>query len=675
MLMTRTVDAGMAKVSAIKGAKNAQLLPEKAPSVESRAPSRAASASGRQTDDRYTALLRKIDDLERIHTDEKKRHQAELDRYKSQITVLNKDKVEQNDRLEKLKRQNEAYNLRVQELNKAGAAGQTELKEMRIKLRMSEHERTQLTGKQGDVAEVRKALQTVESKRKEDMKERDRKITELERAVTAEKKKREMLESCLQDIKDKADEEAMKLRSDTKQLLLQLETTRKESQQALSDTHTKAASREEDLMNQLEQYKVALSRVAEQYGHLASTTVLAKTHKALKTENLGLRMLTLRLERKLANTEGQVAELAHLIRRTQEQNTFLRQQLEETEDEASFYVEALRDYMQYSNQQHSTHTLLTVLAGAHTDMLENKLDSLVINLRDCNTARDLHRMRNEDLEYVLEVERTENKALSDEVGRHFADRVAADTCLQRLQAELAEANQALSKEQVARVSVQQVVDKLQGRVTQLEEHLRDEVSRHKEAENREREAVKKLSAQLGMSRTAEEVLSAEVEQLHFELADAARFQDAYYKLVDETEDLLARNDLAEEEAERLSRFNAEILGHHNPAQRIVYVDRVRKELAETKQKLVMCTRERDAIAASNDDLCHELGLYKSSLVPAEIKPRSQFTRVARAPLTTHNLNSENLKPGYCTSTPHPNQRALMDHIIPSPGDMTLDELM
>jgi hypothetical protein len=74
-----------------------------------------------------------------------------------------------------------------------------------------------------------------------------------------------------------------------------------------------------------------------------------------------------------------------------------------------------------------------------------------------------------------------------------------------------------------------------------------------------------------------------VHRLTLELTDASRFQDAYYKLLDETEGLLARNDLAEEEAGRLSQFNAEILGHHNPAQRIVYVDRIRRELADTKQ--------------------------------------------------------------------------------------------
>ena len=47
--------------------------------------------------------------------------------------------------------------------------------------------------------------------------------------------------------------------------------------------------------------------------------------------------------------------------------------------------------------------------------------------------------------------------------------------------------------------------------------------------------------------------------------------------------LLEKNALAEDEAKRLSAFNAEIIGHRNPAQRIQYVDRIRRELHETKQ--------------------------------------------------------------------------------------------
>jgi hypothetical protein len=67
-----------------------------------------------------------------------------------------------------------------------------------------------------------------------------------------------------------------------------------------------------------------------------------------------------------------------------------------------------------------------------------------------------------------------------------------------------------------------------------------------------------------------------------ELTNAERYQEAYYSLSDEVASLLTRNQIAEEEADRISKFNAEILGHNNPAQRIMYVDRIRRELAEAK---------------------------------------------------------------------------------------------
>lgn len=73
------------------------------------------------------------------------------------------------------------------------------------------------------------------------------------------------------------------------------------------------------------------------------------------------------------------------------------------------------------------------------------------------------------------------------------------------------------------------------------------------------------------------------------MTELSRFQEAYYNLVDETEALVARNNLAEEEAETLSKFNAEIIGHNNPGQRILYVDRIRRELSEVKQVSIFIT--------------------------------------------------------------------------------------
>ena len=67
-----------------------------------------------------------------------------------------------------------------------------------------------------------------------------------------------------------------------------------------------------------------------------------------------------------------------------------------------------------------------------------------------------------------------------------------------------------------------------------------------------------------------------------DLADAEKYEEAYNGLLAEVDQLVMKNALAEDEAQRLSKFNAEILGHNNPAQRIVYVDRIRRELHETK---------------------------------------------------------------------------------------------
>lgn len=74
-----------------------------------------------------------------------------------------------------------------------------------------------------------------------------------------------------------------------------------------------------------------------------------------------------------------------------------------------------------------------------------------------------------------------------------------------------------------------------------------------------------------------------------ELTDAERYQEAYYNLLDEVGVLVVRNALAEDEAQRLSKLNAEILGHTNPAQRIMYVDRIRRELAEARHVSAVCS--------------------------------------------------------------------------------------
>jgi hypothetical protein len=79
------------------------------------------------------------------------------------------------------------------------------------------------------------------------------------------------------------------------------------------------------------------------------------------------------------------------------------------------------------------------------------------------------------------------------------------------------------------------------------------------------------------------------DSLTTELTNTDHYQEAYNNMMEQVGCLVARNALAEEEADRLSKFNAEILGHNNPAQRIMYVDRIRRELAETKHVSPFCS--------------------------------------------------------------------------------------
>jgi len=106
----------------------------------------------------------------------------------------------------------------------------------------------------------------------------------------------------------------------------------------------------------------------------------------------------------------------------------------------------------------------------------------------------------------------------------------------------------------------------------------------------------------------------------------------------EVEGIIMRNELAEQEADYLSKFNAEILGHNNLGQRIHYVDRIRGDLADARQKLLAATQEREAIQQEYDFLRAELTAYKSYDPGVREKTGTHITRVARVPLGSKGTN-------------------------------------
>lgn len=435
---------------------------------------------------------------------------------------MTRTNTEQSEKLDKLKKQNDAYDLRVQELKKTSAVEQTEIRELRTKLRMCEHERTQLAKRETDNGDIKKALSSVETKRREEVKERDRKVAELEKTLVAEMKKRETLESCLDDFKKKADEEAMKLRADSTSLQQQLNVAQKDGEEARRTVETareEAQDQEEELLIQLEQCRMSLSRVAEEYARLASTTVTAKAYATLKEEHLALQSRSLRLERKLANSEGQVTELAHLIRQTNEENKLLFEQLRDAEGEITFYSRLLQENSLDQTHSHGDDisSLKNELAALCLDIVQGHALATLVEYHDTahNFYRDLAddmRLQVDALENAIRQEQSANRTLAEEVASHIALREASSVELQKLQTGLAEANRNLANEQVSLTEIRQDRDALQDKVDVLEKRLGEQVSQHNVALQKEREVAQKLFAQLCMSKTAEETLKAEVEQ-------------------------------------------------------------------------------------------------------------------------------------------------------------------
>lgn len=96
----------------------------------------------------------------------------------------------------------------------------------------------------------------------------------------------------------------------------------------------------------------------------------------------------------------------------------------------------------------------------------------------------------------------------------------------------------------------------------------------------------------------------------------------------------------------------------------------------------MLGREQENIVAVNEDLQHELDMYKSVMVPADQKPRTNLTRVGRPPLV--NLNRSLSTSALGTSAAIGGKMdgsvekasAQRVHVLETiPGDMTLDEII
>jgi chromosome segregation ATPase len=592
-----------------------------------------------------------------------RQHQTEQERLKREISQEKRAGAEHAEQLAKAKKQLDAQDARIQELKKAQATGDVELREVRVKLRSAEQERTQLAAKQADAGDARKAAAALDAKRKEELKERDRRVAELERALAAEQRRREDAETRAADARRTADAATHGAKGAQADLQSRLDAAVADATEARAALEGADEAREE-LVDRVSAFSDMLARAAEQYGRLATVTVSAATHARLKAEHAALELREFKLARKLANTEDQVQELAHLIRQTKDQNALLAAQLRDADTFASSSSSALRAYLQDGHDVDAA-TELAALA-AEVDILQARADAREAGLLCEAAASSQWQHHAQDLlgaytdaELAVQQHSRElaarGKALAEAVaGREKLSAEVARAQVERDEAkgQLAAATSAADRARAAELAAQHEVEAtVRARKT--------DAAAHGDALQKEKDATRRAANAAQKNKLAEEALQTEVEQyvsaflfisyygsltalirLTAELMDAMQYQDAYRELTEQVSITIARSNLAEEEVEKLSRFNAEILGHRNASQKIMYVERIRRELAETKQVCLLlsakiCLLTRDAIATP---LGHERSRRRTDRQPGPaLGARHVQVRVGRPP--AHGLHS------------------------------------
>jgi len=421
------------------------------------------------------------------------------------------------ERFEKQKKNNALLEVRIQELRKIATLDQNEMKDLRHKIRVLELEREKTLAKQPELNELKKTLVAVEAKRREELKDRDRRISELEKNLQTEKKKHESLECKAQDVKRVLDEEVLSKQMAIKQLEARLLEAQEESRVAKERFHQiehETSNHGDELVQRLEQYRALLNTIAEQYGSLASQTVSLATHDRLQRDHALLQLRQLRLERKLANSEGQVVELAHLIRHLKEQNTCLQQQLSSTLDDYCTLTHF--DVSASPNSDDGFEDSLAVVLGA---ILQQQIELAMTDTMTNSLTSAYYHLKSDELVFassVLDKEVINLRGLADQrasdLSSALASHEAIATSLESLQKEKNICEDNLQTATTTANDLRESTAILEAQLSDAHQELSTCASNHATALKKEKDTIQRLTSTIQKNRVAEDVLRAEIDE-------------------------------------------------------------------------------------------------------------------------------------------------------------------
>ena len=452
-------------------------------------------------------------------------YQANLDSVTKELSTVRKTNADQLTRIDKLKKQVDTQDTRIQDLKRIALTDQAEIKDLRAKLRVAEAERVGFQTKYNEAIRTKQTSDSTNATRLDELNKRDQRIVELEKAVNLEKKRREDVDSKLRNaVGARAQDERRRSEESAKAQtrLEQAETETAQVRAELDADRRHGEARREELIGQLKVLRDMLLQAATHYGKLVSETVSKAAHDELRHEYDSLQFHTFRLERKLANTEAQVAELASLIRQSQDANGLLEDELSTADEEKNWYMVMLEDMRidLCSDRVDSTHALLAdTLATSQKEYLLSELEIQGgLSSGESRSAKFYSHLNSElvascvalraDLDAELLVSQTRaielqtTKALQDAT---TADRHAARTELESTRKQLEETSSSLSAVKTREAALAQEVQEVRSQ-------NKGQTTAHKQALQKEKEAASRLAMSLQQSKVAEEELRAEINQ-------------------------------------------------------------------------------------------------------------------------------------------------------------------
>ena len=381
---------------------------------------------------------------------------------------------------------------------------------MRHKLRLLEAERDKINSKQPELVQLKKSFSLLESKRKDELKERDRRIADLEKQLLSAAKAKDLLESKLVDSKRISDQQLSSMRSELETFLEQARSESRLAKEELKNLTTATAIREENI----EDHRGLLDRVVQEYAHLASRSVSSTEYHHLKHDHFVLQLHQLRLERKLANAEGQVIELTHLIRQAKEENLQSSQALSDALDENSILRTAASEH-----DNNPTFSLDVLLDSIHSNIILEHVELAKVDASTHELLTGYYQSQCIDLSLAFSVINKELGGIQATTGQHAIDLASALICNESLTSRL----ESLQKEYDTREEevklglattndLKAVTASLKAQVAEMQQKLDDSDSSHANDLKKEKDTIHRLNTTIQKSRMAEEAFRDEIDE-------------------------------------------------------------------------------------------------------------------------------------------------------------------